>query len=612
MSRTLSAPRWGLSAALAGILALTTTALLAIGLMSQANAAFSIGKCAGADTSGRGASFARDAHTWFNQNFRVNYCAGTPGAGVLDMAYDAAGSGAGRLSMKVRNDAPRFGMTDEPPSTTDVAQMNAGTGNNPPASDANPNDNGQIHVVPAAVGAVAPLVNFPNGCEAADLPAASKTSTDPALIRVRFTKAQFEEIWAQGETGATPTPYLTWKTVFPALDAVPACEKPIIRVVRFDDSGTTFTFKDYLDTIDPAEGWLTTYGPGSGAKTRTWPGAEFGGGGQCGATEAPGKKPDNEDHLTSGCANGNAFLVQTLKATDGSVGYSDISTARSEGLAVNPAGGDVDQFWTQIENGSGEFTEPTKNPNGFRTDGQKGANCEKTTFTDVPATTLGNWESASGVNSAEGFGICTLTYGLVFNDNAAVWGNTPAEEAKARTVKDYWLSVLSSGSQNGLLGADYSPLPAGILAIAKAGIEGIIWAGTAGEPSEIDDPIIDTKGGNPLPPAKPSNAFSLLRKSISSKTGGATVSVKLPGAGTLEVIGTAKKGKKTIKVGRTVLKANQAGTFNLVFKPSAAAMKILKEKGKLPVKLELVFTPTGGDENDSSSSLTLKLTKKGK
>ncbi len=120
-------------------------------------------------------------------------------------------------------------------------------------------------------------------------------------------------------------------------------------------------------------------------------------------------------------------------------------------------------------------------------------------------------------------------------------------------------------------------------------------------------------GGSTPPPVKPSNAFSLLRKSISSKTGGASVSVKLPGAGKLEVIGTAKKGKKQIKVGRTVLNASRAGTFNLTLKPSAAAMKVLKETGKLPVRLKLIFTPTGGDESNSTSSLTLKLTqKKGK
>ena len=69
------------------------------------------------------------------------------------------------------------------------------------------------------------------------------------MIRVRFTKAQLEAIWAQGRRPPT-----TWDEVFPALAADADCDKPIIRVVRFDDSGTTFAFKDYLNTIDGGRG----------------------------------------------------------------------------------------------------------------------------------------------------------------------------------------------------------------------------------------------------------------------------------------------------------------------------------------------------------------------
>ena len=55
--------------------------------------------------------------------------------------------------------------------------MNAGTGKtNHAETDANPADNGQIHVIPAAVGAVAPLVNFPDNCDVELLPAGSKTA----------------------------------------------------------------------------------------------------------------------------------------------------------------------------------------------------------------------------------------------------------------------------------------------------------------------------------------------------------------------------------------------------------------------------------------------------
>ena len=68
------------------------------------------------------------------------------------------------------------------------------------------------------------------------------------VVRVRFTRAQFEGIWS-GAAG-----FKTWNQVFPSLNAHCA-DVPIIRVVRFDNSGSTFALKDYLDEIDQAEGW---------------------------------------------------------------------------------------------------------------------------------------------------------------------------------------------------------------------------------------------------------------------------------------------------------------------------------------------------------------------
>ena len=85
---------------MAGAIALALMALAALGLAPQADAAFTTGKCAGADIVGRGASFARDAHNVFINNFKPIYCKGTPK--LAGVTYEALGSGAGRLSMKVR------------------------------------------------------------------------------------------------------------------------------------------------------------------------------------------------------------------------------------------------------------------------------------------------------------------------------------------------------------------------------------------------------------------------------------------------------------------------------------------------------------------------------
>lgn len=613
MSRTFDAPRWGRIVGAAGVFALLLSALAALCLTTRADAAFTTGKCAGADVIGRGASFARDAHKVFNFNFANNYCIGTPGFGSINVTYESQGSGAGMEAVINRGLPPRFGMSDDPPDASQMAQMNAGTLT--PGSDPIATDNGKIHVVPAAVGAVAPLVNFPDDCDPTKLPAAARTDSvdstaDDNLIRVRFTKDQFEKAWAKDPSGDE------WDEVFPALAGGACVDEPIIRVVRFDKSGTTYAFKDYLNAINPARKWLQDFT----GDNREWPSATFGSGGQCGGTAAPGNQPDATDHLTSGCASGNDDLTVKLVDTDGSIGYSDLSTARnnSPSLAVDASDDeapfDNDVYWTQIQNGSNQFTEPTADPNGFRTDGLKGSNCQAATFSNVPGATTEDWSKVSGVDAPSGYGICTMTYGLVFDDNSDVWGSSTEEESKARTVKDYWLNALSDGAQGQLFANDYAPLPEAIQALALDGVESIDWQKGEGGGGEEEQPrpqpqVTKPVDSAPIVVAPPSNAFSVTKKAISSKNGKATISLKLPGPGKVVMVGKAKNGKKTINVGKVTLNAAKAGTFNLTLNPSGAAKKVLKKKGSLRVNLEIAFTPTGGSAKSSKTAVTLKLKK---
>jgi ABC-type phosphate transport system substrate-binding protein len=613
-------------------LALATTALAALGPVSPAGADFTSTKCAGAQAiSGNGASFAKGAQEVFNLHFKNGYCLGTPGQGTINVTYTADGSGAGVTTMELRNNESRFAGSDDPPTPAQIALMNSGgkkVGEVVEADGVTGNE-GKVHVFPIAAGAVAPLVNFPEGCNPEAISDNNfRTITQAeitgdaakkALLRVRFPKATFEKIWAGVEN-------TTWNAAIPGLGSQGgACDVPITRVVRFDKSGTTFAFKDYLRTIDPAEGWTTTYenGPG-GIGNREWPGAEFGKRTDCpGEPNGPGAKPDNEDHLTSSCEPGNGGLVKKLIATDGSIGYSDIATARgaSPSLAINASAGaaPTTPYWTQVQNGSGTFTEPTADEvNGFRTtanSAQKGANCLTTTFANTPANSYGDWSQTSGANAPAGFGICTLTYGLAFDDNSTVFGNTASEEAKARTVKDYEESIVSEAGQATLFAADYAPVPPSLIAISRAGVAEIGWnkagsGGGGGGGGGGGSTGGGSTGGGSTGKGTVSNLFTLTRKSISSKTGGATLSVKLPGTGKLDVLGTAKVGKKKITVGHVVLNAAKGGTFNVTLKPGAAAKKVLNKTGKLNVTLELTFSPTGGTASSATSKLTLKLAKK--
>jgi len=632
MSQIQSAPRRRGRARAAGLLTLAATALAAFGPVSPAGAEFTTGKCAGPNIEGNGASFAKTAQEVFNINFKNSYCAGTPGQGTINVAYNADGSGEGIKTMELRVRPSRFAGSDDPPTEAQVNLMNSG-GKEVSGSvvdDGVSGNEGKVHVFPIAVGAVAALVNLPDGCnpeaitdnEYRTVTQAEITGdgTKKALLRVRFPKAKFEKIWAGEEN-------TSWNAAIPGLGSQSgACDKPIIRVVRFDASGTTFAFKDYLRTIDPAGEWTTKYESGTGNGNREWPNAEFGAGGQCGATAAPGKQADNVDFLTSECAKGAGKLVEKLIATDGSIGYADIATARnaSPTLAINAGAGSAPMapYWTQVQNGSGAFTEPTDDEvNGYRTTAagnpsQKGANCTDTTFANTPATSFGNWSKVTGVNALTGYGICTLTYGLAFDDNAAVWGNTAGEEAKARTVKDYMESIVSPAGQATLFTADYAQVPNSLIEISRAGVAEIGWnkagsggggnnggGGTTGGGST--DKGSTDKGTIPV-----SNLFTLSRKTVSSKTGSATLSVKLPGAGRLDVMGTAKVGKKKVTVGHVVVNAAKGGTYNVTLKPTGAAKIALKEKGKLNVSLKLTFSPSGGTAKSATSSLTLKLAAK--
>ena len=295
------ARRWiGLALALAGAVA----AFAAIVPAAQAD--FTTGKCLGSNVTGRGASFANAAHTAWETNFQNSFCADV---GVFpDLTYDPAGSGAGRRVMGERtapnadgslsrNQVPRYGMTDEPPTPTAVSQMNQGT-------DA-VGDEGTIHVIPGAVGSVVLAVNWPDNCDRALLPDSAETNpaaanADPFTDRVRFTRTQAEEIW-NGDSA-----HDEWDEIFPTLAADADCTGFITRVVRFDDSGTIVRVQGLARQGQPG----ARLGPGLHVRPRHAQLAERG------ARAASGLQPDDPAH---GAARGapDQRLLERQRLADG-------------------------------------------------------------------------------------------------------------------------------------------------------------------------------------------------------------------------------------------------------------------------------------------------------
>jgi ABC-type phosphate transport system substrate-binding protein len=576
------------------LLASLTVLAASLALAPRAEASFTTGQCAGDSILGRGASFARDAHWSWRFNFESSFCLST-GLPAPTVTYQSQTSGAGIDGMKERlAGGPRFGATDDPPSPAAVGEINEGD----PTSEG---DDARVHVVPAAVGAVVLLVNFPNDCDIKSLPEASQTAPAAADFtnRIKLTKLQLEQVFAGDPL------FDTWGELFPELKALPGgkttqecLDQPIKRVARSDGSGTTSALKSFL-------------GPVFGADPNpVWPNQELG------------------DPVTG-------LLPETLvKDTDGSIGYGDLPTARDSGFQITPCTAsetvcnrerDDDKFWIPVPIGSSEFVEPTADPDSYKT-GLEGAGCNSATFSGQPADTLGDWTSVSGVNSGAGWPICTLIYGLVFDDYQDAYGglgDLVAEEAQARTVKDHWTSIVSDAGQATLFPSDYSPLPAAILAKSRAGVNAVDWdkasggggdgaAGSSGGSGGGGTTPPPPPGDTTPPPATASNVFSVPGTTISSRSGNATLSIRVPGAGVIEVMATANlpRAAARTRIARVRRTVSRAGTYKVTLRPSAAAKKIMRRKGSLRVSMRVTFTPRGGAARSSTRSLTLKLVKR--
>jgi hypothetical protein len=286
-----------------------------------------------------------------------------------------------------------------------------------------------------------------------------------------------------------------------------------------------------------------------------------------------------------------------------------------------------------------------------------GTNPAGTLPTDPGASadrTLGNWDKVSGVNSSAGYGICTLSYVLAFDDNAKAFNtsngftNATLEEQMARTEVDYLGAVLSDNGQTAAATQDYDVLPANILTVSRTGLAAIGFdkagggggggdcpSGTHGTPPNC---VPDGGGGCPSgthgtppncvpngggPGGKPSNQFTI-GSTLSQSNGNIKVAVIIPGKGRIKVVPTVKvpfkllgqnkSGKKTISYGasRTIV-AFAGGTVRLVIKPSSTVKNILALGKTLHVDLKITFTPTkppGNVPRTKHKTVTVKGKKK--
>jgi hypothetical protein len=121
-----------------------------------------------------------------------------------------------------------------------------------------------------------------------------------------------------------------------------------------------------------------------------------------------------------------------------------------------------------------------------------------------------------------------------------------------------------------------------------------------GEPGTPLPPCPVPPGPQP-PPAtpKPPNDFTLGKLKRNTDKGTAKLTVEVPGAGELELGG--KKVKARSK------QVGGAGEATLAVKAVGNAKRKLADLGKVKIKLEVTFTPTGGDPNTETKNGKLKL-----
>lgn len=355
-------------------------------------------------------------------------------------ALEALGSVGG-----VRNPEFTFAGSEEPPT---LAQwLNIDLGSEPGVNS------GLIRQIPIASTAVVPIVHFPTGCS---IPAEEATSDGRFVV----SNALLEKAYA----GAIAT----WGELLHGMEGTCA-DLPIKRVVPGESEGTTFVFKQWLATVDSSRGW-------NSLGNTVWPN-------DSGAT------------ATVRSENGDRGEAELVLNTSGSIGFASLPSARAEEFGrfspENPhhrAG----LFWLSVKNGAGEQVEPTRDPNSGA-DNVRGANCDNPTFNYVPSgydsTVTPVWRAVSAAGSKTGWPICTLAYVLAWDDASTVYGDTEAEQAKQRTVKDYLAYVLGPAGQEVIEDRDYSKLPAAILADAQEGQSRVGWHKLPGSKESVESDV---------------------------------------------------------------------------------------------------------------------------
>ena len=415
----------------ASLLAGATVIALGIGGVS-ASGASAAPSCTGANIIGEGASLQKESQLSI-------WIPGFQGAGGVcagkgtepKVTYEPTGSGAGLRAWdfngpdeKAFDTTRAFVASDDAPTPAQIGNAKTAAGGG-----------SQVLVIPVTQTAIGIVVNPPAECEV-------------------------EEITNQQLESALRGNILKWGKLETAFG--PGCAgKNITRVVRFDGSGTTYQFKNYLSLINggtlpcteaPGKTWKDLEPIGAGGKPNiTWP--ENGVGGCAAGTVSP---------VTTAGKNNGTELVKKVNATDGSIGYAALAD-----IEVNKTG---DTHAVKVQNnGTKKISKATYAEPGTEFGN---ANCSAAEYTVPTAGQVGgsgenvDWSQVFGANLSIGgsdYPLCTLTYDIAWKG----YGAAGFSEATTTTVIDYLREYITAAAgQEDIDNGEkfYSPLPSPLAA----------------------------------------------------------------------------------------------------------------------------------------------------
>ena len=213
-----------------------------------------------------------------------------------------------------------------------------------------------------------------------------------------------------------------------------------------------------------------------------------------------------------------------------------------------------------------------------------------------------------GTGAVDLFPISALACHLALNDSFVYWGGGNNAVGRAgldgSAPNETFIGGLSSYACGGGVNSKYVFWSHGSgTTVGRANLDG----------SGIDDAFITGADGPcgvavDVEAKAPSNAFTFGKVKRNKKKGTATLEVNVPGAGTLDLTG---KGVKTQRPAISPPYARTkpvaaAGTVKLAVKPTGKKKKKLKRRGKVKVKANVTFTPTGGTAANQTKSIKLK------